>query len=253
MKSLPIDHPAIHGIVQGVMEPKTLGVATDARDRSLKAIVDCIALDCECEGSCHAECQMADLRNMADYVAAGSPLLASPLHGYHHWLSVYRNAVVIAEFAGLHRFDASDGETLEFDFTACALLFSLFHDCRRVSDGRDLSHGAYGALALHSFHATGGMNPLTAEWAVAALACNIHTVVDRPKEDRALIDLLDDGMLQHEGDGAQTIRDAVGLCLDADRIDLLRLGMVPDPRFLTHQEAAERAAQHLWGNGAFNA
>ena len=238
-------------IINHIHNPMHYGLCPDASKRALVAISDNLVMTCECEGSCQGGCQADDLTSIVKVATDGSPLLDSPLHGWTHWMSVYRNAVMVAEVAGLHKFSPDDEGITHFDFTACAILFSLFHDCRRVTEGPDLTHGAYGSIALLSAHSKDSLAPLMAEWAVASFACTMHTVVDNPRHDPAFEKLADTNILPDDPDAAETIRDAIGMCSDADRIDLLRLGIVPDNNYLTHCGAVGVTIDHLQKNGCF--
>jgi hypothetical protein len=182
---------------------------------------------------------------MVHDTANRAPLANSPLHGWRHWMSVYRNAAVIAELGNYH------AQFLEIDFTLVAMLFALFHDCQRHSEGPDNTHGAYGAAALDSY--LRGC-PRRREFDAAKLACSLHTVVDFPRRCPAfgMIHPMLTGFNRHR-DESEFVR-AVGMCLDADRLDLQRpgLGMDVDERFLNDPPTAFRAMKFLNSAGAWN-
>jgi hypothetical protein len=171
-----------------------------------------------------------------------APLQNSPLHGVCHWVSVFRNAMVIAELAKLNS-TLQEFIDPNLDFTAVAILFALFHDCRRHTEGEDLTHGAFGSTALLSaIYGHSVFVHLEAEFAVAASACAMHTVVDF--------------QLEHPCMEASKTMDlqaafAIGMCLDADRLDLYRLGIEPHPKYLYHREESVQSFLKLSSAGAW--
>jgi uncharacterized protein len=134
------------------------------------------------------------LADLAATVERESTSTGSALHGPRHWKRV---AIVGSRLADL---------TAGVDPLVVAL-FALFHDSRRLHDGRDREHGDRGArLALHLCH----------EW-IAPLqldkllrACRLH-------------------------DAGRVSRDdpTIGACWDADRLNLWRVGIAPNPRLLS--------------------
>jgi len=136
-------------------------------------------------------------------VLARSTSHASSLHGLGHWERVCENGLELA--------DVTDGADVEV-----VLFFALFHDSMRENDGHDPGHGRRGsALARELARALplepGQLDQLTA-------ACDGHT------------------------DGFASDDPTVGVCWDADRLDLPRVGIQPDPRLLSTVAARERAA-----------
>jgi uncharacterized protein len=136
-------------------------------------------------------------------------LAVSPfgIHGLGHWARVLENGARLAERTG------ADPYVVQ--------LFAVFHDACRVSDGTDPGHGQRGAdLALER----------CGEW----------------------FELEDDDMHRlyeacaYHSDGRTDHPDAtVQTCWDADRLDLSRLWITPDPRFLS-TSAAKEASMRAW-------
>ncbi len=119
----------------------------------------------------------------------------SRIHGPEHWKRV---AAAGAALAG----DAPGADLL------VVLLFALFHDAMRLGDGRDPSHGSRAANLARELLEDGRV--LSAErLSVLALACERH----------------DDGGVS--GD------PTIGTCWDADRLNLWRVGVEPDPTLLS--------------------
>jgi uncharacterized protein len=113
------------------------------------------------------------------------------LHGPPHWRRVERNGLFLAARTGADR--------------TIVRLFSLFHDSRRENDDSDDGHGARGA-----------------EYATSLRGI----AFDVPDEQ---FDLLHYACVWHT-DGERHPDPTIGTCWDADRLDLGRVGIMPDPR-----------------------
>jgi uncharacterized protein len=117
------------------------------------------------------------------------------MHGVSHWARVRVNGLRLSASSG------ADPIVVE--------LFSFLHDSCRLNDNRDLEHGhraAELALRFQGQHFTLNdrqLNQLTT-------ACRDHT------------------------HGVETCDPTIATCWDADRLDLWRVGIQPDPdRLLT--------------------
>ncbi len=100
-------------------------------------------------------------------------------------------------------------------------LFAVLHDACRHNDRSDPEHGPRAAAFARDLHARG----------VFAL-------------DAAGLDLLATAIHGHTHD--RTHPDAtVRTCYDADRLDLARCGITPDPRYLC-TDAARRPERIAW-------
>src|SRR5690606_22227839 len=120
------------------------------------------------------------------------------LHGPAHWKRVEEFGLKVAEGSG------ADPEVVR--------LFALFHDSCRESEGEDPQHGARGAELARAMR--GRWFDLDDErFDLLAYACVHHT------------------------DGKVTTNPTVGTCWDADRLDLMRVGIRPVPRFLSTEAA----------------
>lgn len=126
-------------------------------------------------------------------------------HGFHgigHWERVLVNGRLLAERTG------ADVVVVEF--------FAALHDSRRLNDDHDPEHGARAAALVRTVDRA--LVPLTAaQLDVLAEACRTHT------------------------DGTTTADPTIGTCWDADRLDLLRVGIRPDPRYLATEAARDPA------------
>lgn len=115
------------------------------------------------------------------------------IHGPSHWKRVMDNGLAIARFSGAN-------ETV-------VKLFALFHDSKRENEGYDPGHGLRGAefaqlLLGERFIVT------EKEFDLLFAACQWHT-------DQV-----------HHSD------ETIGTCFDADRLDLGRVHINPDPKYL---------------------
>jgi uncharacterized protein len=131
-------------------------------------------------------------------------------HGVGHWARVLENGLRLAKETG-----ANNIEVVQ--------LFAIFHDARRVSEGYDLGHGQRGAELARIRRK---------EWLVLS------------DEE---FDLLHDACGGHaEGDTEAEI--TIQTCWDADRLDLGRVRIYPEPSMLC-TEAARRPEILKWADG----
>jgi uncharacterized protein len=145
------------------------------------------------------------LQAVLDEAAATFPLGGRQLHGRWHWDAVERNAVALAR------------ETPGCDATV-ARLFACLHDARRENEEHDPEHGARGARFAEELFRAGRLPIGPAQLELLSEACRLHA------------------------DGLVTNDPTLGVCWDADRLDLPRVGTVPDPALLS-TEAGRRL---LW-------
>jgi uncharacterized protein len=136
-------------------------------------------------------------------ILQGYALPERGLHGVVHWARVLENGLRIVEANG------ADPEVVT--------LFALFHDARRVNEDQDDGHGLRGAELAQSLR--GELIHLDDDrFHLLFEACRLHT----------------DGL---------TVGDPTLLaCWDADRLDLGRVGITPDPHRL-----GTKAARKLLG------
>ena len=127
----------------------------------------------------------------------------SIIHGEHHWQCV--------AWAGAHLAPEVPGSD-----PAVVFLFALFHDAQRRTDSADPEHGLRGgdlALQLHGqlFHLA------PAQLDLLYIACRDHT------------------------DGTVSDDRTIGVCWDADRLNLWRAAIAPNPRWLSTAPAKDAA------------
>jgi uncharacterized protein len=124
------------------------------------------------------------------------------VHGPDHWRRVERNGCMLAARTGA--------------VVTVVRLFALFHDSRRENDGHDPCHGLRGAglatrLRGSRFHLS------DEHFELLRYACEWHT------------------------EGHHHDDPTIGTCWDADRLDLGRVGMIPDPSYMSTEFGAEIA------------
>jgi len=123
-------------------------------------------------------------------------------HGPPHWRRVERNGLLLATRTGAN--------------VTVVKLFALFHDSRRLNDGTDDGHGARGAEYADTLRGT-LFDLEDTSFAILQEACIWHTE-------------------RHFSDDA-----TIGTCWDADRLDLGRVGMIPDAKFMSTEFGREIA------------
>jgi uncharacterized protein len=130
-------------------------------------------------------------------------------HGIPHWARVLENGMRLAEESGA--------------VVEVVQLFAILHDCRRVNEHHDPEHGpraAELALALRGE----AFEMADEKLSLLYCACADHT------DERTHPDI------------------TIQTCWDADRLDLGRVGIMPDPWYLS-TEIARRPETILWADG----
>ena len=125
------------------------------------------------------------------------------IHGAPHWSRVRHNGLILAELTG------ANPRVIEY--------FSFIHDMGRQNDGHDPEHG-YRAASIAQKIAGDLINVTDQELALLVEACTGHS----------------DGHLRADV--------TVMTCWDADRLDLGRVGIKPDPKRLCNEASR---APHL--------
>jgi uncharacterized protein len=142
------------------------------------------------------------LQTLLREVRASSTGIDSHIHGELHWRTVGANGLWLAEpLAGAD--------------TLVIFLFALLHDSMRENDGHDPKHGPRAALFAGELHAEGLLPVTPAQLELLQHACNEHT------------------------NGFISTDPTVGACWDADRLDLPRVWITPDPALLSTERGHE--------------
>jgi len=124
-------------------------------------------------------------------------LFNSPVHGISHWETVQRNGLYLAQFTG------ADVQVVSY--------FAYFHDCMRENEHDDPEHGARGSLYAKKYKHLLDLND--EQLAMLCRACSGHTY------------------------GRKSACATVATCWDADRLDIGRVGIVPNSKYLFSDEA----------------
>lgn len=128
-------------------------------------------------------------------------------HGISHWSRVWVNGRELCE-------------KMELDPTVpCA--FAYLHDSQRFDEGSDIMHGARACEWLDSLYQSGRLGPLNLDY-------RHYKLLVRAIEGHSF--------------GETDEHPLVQICWDSDRLDLGRVGIIPDPQYLC-TEAAKDPAQ----------
>jgi uncharacterized protein len=150
----------------------------------------------------------AALEALLTEVRARSTGIGSHIHGELHWRTVGANGLWLAE-----PLDGAD--------TYVIFLFALLHDSMRKNDGRDPQHGPRAAVFATELHSEGLLRTTPAQLETLHYACFEHT----------------NGLVSDD--------PTVGACWDADRLDLPRVWIEPDPALLSTPRAHDGVPN--WG------
>ena len=144
-----------------------------------------------------------DRRALLTYLQSQFEIDWKGCHGIAHWVRVRANGLMLAGKTGANR------HVVE--------LFAFFHDSRRTSEGIDQGHGWRGSVLAAQLRGQ-FFDATDAEMALLHHAC------------------------VHHSDGINTGDTTVLTCWDADRLDLWRVGMTPDPRYLGTNAARQETS-----------
>jgi hypothetical protein len=118
------------------------------------------------------------------------------VHGLWHWEKVERNALALAK------------ATPDADKIVCQI-FALVHDSKRQNEDDDPEHGDRAAEFVEKLYKEEKLPITVVQKELLTYACRLHEkgqVSDNP---------------------------TIGVCWDADRLDLTRVGITPDPKLLS--------------------
>ena len=96
-------------------------------------------------------------------------------------------------------------------------LFAYLHDSCRVDDGEDLQHGPRAAKFIDTLRTNLLKDICDDDIHLLKEACRLHTVAEK------------------------TGNPTIDACFDADRLDLGRVGIIPDPARLATEKGKEIA------------
>ena len=119
-------------------------------------------------------------------------------HGPVHWFKVYRNCQDIDTMIYENRDENRDW------FYWC---FAMLHDCKRTSEQADPAHGIEAAKMVPNDKSQFNIS--------LARAIKLHQMGQTMDETAPLGDM------------------RIGICWDADRLELVRVGIMPDPKYMS--------------------
>jgi uncharacterized protein len=153
-------------------------------------------------GNRDAGAREQDMQHIIDRILKDTAVRGSSIHGQCHWDRVANFGRAIAEH-----------ESVDLRII---LLFAYFHDSQRLSDGSDPQHGPRAAEYVRQLPpGLVALDPIDIDRLV--FACRYHTH-EIPTEDIT-----------------------IHACWDADRLDLGRAGITPDPARLFTETAKQIA------------
>ena len=125
------------------------------------------------------------------------------LHGIRHWDRVYENGQKLL---------TPDTNPLVIG------LFAYLHDSCRIDDGEDINHGQRAAVWIDTLRNTYLKDVSDEEIELLQEACRLHTTE------------------------LKTGNPTIDACFDSDRLDLWRVGIIPDPTRLATEKGKEIAS-----------
>ena len=138
-----------------------------------------------------------------EFLERESRFFTSHFHGVHHWRTVERNGLYLAQHTG------ADPLVISY--------FAYLHDCMRENEYEDPEHGPR-AVKFAKRHR--GLVELTDhQFQQLCAACSGHTF------------------------GKASRCPTIATCWDADRLDIGRVGITPDAQFLFNEEAKRIAIE----------
>jgi len=155
--------------------------------------------------------QDSDIREVREFALNGWKL--GKIHGLSHWQRVERNGIILSSENGSIRKDIN---------IKVVRFFAYLHDKFRLNDWADMEHGVKSADMLPTIRDTILKDFTDEEVSLLEKACRYHTTEHRT--------------------GIPT----VDVCFDADRLDLGRVGIIPNPKRMATEQGAYYAANiHL--------
>lgn len=167
---------------------------------------------------------------LQDYPLNGVP----SAHGIDHWMRVRTNAklLLLAEWSDASEVPPQHEELTHSRarFMAMTGLFAYVHDCQRNHDGRCFEHG--GAAERWLLRKRNAFLSLFSneEIEMVAATCAVHTSADTEDDLQQIV-------------GEPNLLFLCRVCLDADRLDLWRVGQRPDPHYMMTARGKQVAEQ----------
>lgn len=118
-------------------------------------------------------------------------------HGVEHWNRVYQNTLLLADYYNIQ------SDVFE--------LFALLHDSKRLDELEDLEHGKRAAIFVKELIKEKLIHLTKEDENRLIFACSNHTVTNTKAK------LFNDMIVQ--------------ICFDADRLDIGRVGIIPEEKY----------------------
>jgi uncharacterized protein len=150
-----------------------------------------------------------DSSNLINFNAVWNSVLSefrgdtSSIHGPAHWKRVEANGLKIA--------------AINHASATVVRLFAVFHDSQRIDDSDEMTHGE-----------------LAAEY-VASLRGRLFDLDDRSFQQLQYA-------CRWHTHGKVSSDPTIGACWDADRLDLTRVGIIPNPKLMSTEPGKELAS-----------
>ena len=135
----------------------------------------------------------------------------SRIHGVAHWTRVHRYGLLLAESHGL-----SEPEKIAI------ALFGWTHDLARTDDGSGNLHAIYGEKHVHYVIECLFNDFPESILDIVKIAIRYHS--DGLNAEEAMHQFPD---MQNSSWSRESVLNTIGCCWDADRLDLLRLSIMP--------------------------
>ncbi len=131
-------------------------------------------------------------------------------HGINHWERVEKIGTYLAEYT------KADMEVVS--------LFAYFHDSKRENENYDPEHGLRSSFFIKELQSKGALNLSEKQLNQLTFACEYHN-----------------------NSKIKSSNIAIQTCWDADRLDLWRVGVMPDPSLLNTVIAKqEKTIEFSW-------
>ena len=141
-----------------------------------------------------------DYEKIRIYSASRWPEDMGETHGLEHWDRV-------AMFGRMLYQEGADMDVV--------LAFAYLHDSERRNNARDIKHGARASKLIDSIRHTKLRDLSDEQIYKLKRACELHTIAHKTGDI------------------------TIDICFDADRMDLLRVGNMPDPKRMATKRGAE--------------
>jgi uncharacterized protein len=143
--------------------------------------------------------------DLFDIVVNQFPLGQSSIHGPSHWKRVESNGLWIASQNG------ADEQVV--------MLFALFHDCRRKVEHHDEEHGKEAARFAKQCRKDKLFEVDASQWKLLHAALCFHPC------------------------SSLSTDPTIGACFDADRLDLVRVGITPEEQYMSTEPGKRRCRE----------